>query len=145
MQWARLFSSSLVGVLSKKHLKTRHSVLADPEPSSGLGGFSSEGGSGPNTILSMDETSLDLSIGVWSLGKSGASLIFRRSSVVVNLGLSALSKSSSNAQIKAEVKEAFPGLLVTPLGEVAARYSNDLNLSLALWSGSQKGFFSPGA
>jgi hypothetical protein len=68
------------------------------------------------------------------LGKSGASLIFRRSSVVVNLGLGSLSKSSSNAQIKAEVKEAFPGLLVVPLGEVAARYSNDLNSSLAFRS-----------
>ena len=121
-------------------------MFAELDPSSGLGGFSSEGGSGPNTILSMDETSLDLSIGVWSLGNSGASLIFRRSSVVVNLGLASLSKSSSNAQIKAEVKEAFPGLLVVPLGEVAARYSNDLNSSLALRSSrSPRGGFLPSA
>ncbi len=74
----------------------------------------------------MDETSRDLSIGVCSFGKSGASLILNRSSLVVNFFLSSLSKRSSKAQINADVKDAFPGLRVTPLGEVAARYSNDL-------------------
>ena len=73
------------------------------------------------------------------MGNSGASLIFRRNSVVVNLGIGSLSKSSSKAQIKAEVKEAFPGLLVVPLGEVAARYSNDLNSSLVFRSSHNLG------
>ena len=60
-------------------------------------------------------------IGTCSFGNFGYSIIFRRSSVVVNpLGST---YSPSNAQMSADVNELSPGIGVVELALVAPKYS----------------------